>query len=174
MKFMVSSLKMDKKIFVVFFFIILSMIHPGSTVSSADNSEKELGDICSLKNKQRGICEEIIKCEYAKELFRSKKTSEIVNCRFKGKVPLVCCPKLEKPTKFEQSLCKNKNPTVKMQMKKKTEEFFYYVALGYKNKDEQIEVKCSGSLIAENFVFTAAVCVDGLKPVMARLGSVSI
>lgn len=154
--------------------MIFTVIHPGSAVSSTDNSEKELGDVCYLKDNQRGVCEEIMKCEYAKELFRSRKTSEIVNCQFKGKVPLVCCPKVEKSTKYEQALCKNKNSPVKMQMKTKVGEFFYYVALGYKNKDGMMEVKCSGSLIADNFVLTAAVCADGLMPVMANLGTVSI
>ena len=154
-----------------FFITFLSVIHIGSAVlNNFDNSEKDLGDVCYLKNKQRGICEEIMKCDHAKKLFRSKKTSEIVNCQFKGRVPLVCCPKVEIASKFDNVLCKNN----KSRGAKKADigEFPYYVALVYKNEDGMMEIKCSGSLIADNIVLTAAACADmnGLVPTMVNLG----
>ncbi|CAG9800165.1 unnamed protein product [Chironomus riparius] len=163
---------MNKIFFKAFFITLLSVIHIGSALlNNFDNSEKDLGDVCYLKDNKRGSCEEIMKCDHAKELFRSKRTSEIVNCRFKGKVPLVCCPTLEKPSTFEQILCKTK----KSQGTKNARigEISYHVALGFKNKNGTVEIKCSGSLIADNIVLTVAACVDmnGSVPVIATLGT---
>jgi len=167
----------------IFSLTFLCLIHIGiAALNNFDNSEKELGDVCNLENKQRGSCEEIKKCEHVKDLFRSKRTSEIVRCRFVGRMPLICCPKAEKSPKFEQALCKDKISSVKFQMnivntrKANIGEFPYNVVLGYRNGNKKMEFKCSGSLIADDIVLTAADCVNinGIAPTIVRLGRVSV
>ena len=164
---------MCKIFLLVLFFSFLSVIHAVS--NNFDNSERELGDICYLKDNQRGICQEIMKCEYAKELFKLKRTSEIIHCRFKGRVPLVCCPNLEKPAMFSQALCKNKIFPNKMKIMP-NHDFNHHVALGLKNHNGMVDIKCSGSLIADNIVLTAAFCanMNGLVPEVAGFMRVSI
>lgn len=52
--------------------------------------------------------------------------------------------------------------------------FFTKAALGYINKDFKSYIGCSGVIISEYFVMTAAQCVKNRQPpVIVRLGSVS-
>ncbi|XP_070494751.1 ovochymase-like [Chironomus tepperi] len=64
--------------------------------SSSLNHERDLGDACTLDNDKKGICKETQNCEYARELLKQHKYSEIMKhrCKFGGVYPYVCCPEL--------------------------------------------------------------------------------
>jgi hypothetical protein len=143
-----------------------------------DNSILLQGDTCKLKNGSKGICTEVMDCDYVKKLLSSRKNSEIVRCAFQGIIPLVCCPK---SNKFENALCGNLKPGITIVdkitngIRATVGEFPYQAALGQKNIDGQIEFKCGGSIIADDIILTAAHCGNrrDLIPTMVRLGRVS-
>lgn len=162
--------------------------------SYSENSGRNLGETCVLKNNQEGICSEIANCEPVKKLFDTKRTKEIVECKFIGKRSIVCCPTaqtsqttlteplpLNRNPKFTKALCLNVETNLKLNfniingVKAEVGEFPYQVALGYRTLGNEIDFNCGGSLIAEDIVITAAHCANKNTnlPVMVRLGRVS-
>jgi hypothetical protein len=74
--------------------IVLNLVLIINFVSASPNSEYDRGDACILRDNVHGSCKTIYECDYAKQLFRQKQNSEIMNyrCKFHGRMPLVCCP----------------------------------------------------------------------------------
>ena len=157
-----------------------------------ESTDLYLGDKCVLKNNQPGICEEFNNCGYAQQLYQSKRQSEITVCKYIGTRPLVCCPSSQKPSnpkpiikksskKFQNALCKNVKASLKIDnhiingVKADIGEFPFQAVLGYRNGRNSIDFRCGGSLIADDFVLTAAHCLSRTDdmPILVRLGKVS-
>jgi uncharacterized protein affecting Mg2+/Co2+ transport len=146
-----------------------------------DNAYKSLGETCQLPNDNEGVCQEIIKCESAKNLFALKKTREIQHCGFHGRQRLVCCPR---SSKFIKALCKKGTPqSVPGLVFKITNgaevaagEFPFQAALGRKDMNGEVSFVCGGSLVADNIILSAAHCFQRSSetPTMVRLGRVRL
>jgi len=168
-----------------------------------DNSERYEGDWCELDNNQSGICKNAGNCEYAINLFKAGRHSEVSHCQFKGNVPFVCClekisppsvltkttrtqtkpvPTYPKSIKFTEALCKDIVHPIRVGIKivagenATVGEFPFQVALGYLNQNNEIEYRCGGSLIADDIVLTAAHCANrkDSAPVIVKLGRASL
>lgn len=74
--------------------LVLNLVLVLNIVNASPNNDLDAGDICVLNDNDYGICKEIIECDYAKQLFRQRKNAEIMSyrCRFRGRMPYVCCP----------------------------------------------------------------------------------
>lgn len=164
-----------------------------------DNSEKDLGDACFMRDKSTGTCKRPQDCQHAMKLAKEQKHGQLVRCMFeKDKSNFyVCCPDekvssttapaekfgLKKSKKFEKALCKNKSKPafnfdfhISNGKKADPQEFPYQAALGYRTRtlDNELTFQCGGSLIADDIVLTAAHCFNRENAVMVRLGRVSL
>ena len=75
-------------------FFILNLVLIISFVSASPNNDLDHGDVCILKDNVHGTCKELRECDYAKQLFKQRKNIEIISyrCKFRGRMPFVCCP----------------------------------------------------------------------------------
>jgi len=152
-----------------------------------------------LKDGTKGICAIDRLCPYLVDLLRSDKESEIVRCGFSMRSQVICCKQtasiraasLEPPQnqKFKKALCEENSTAIRVLPVAITDdhiihgeeteiaEFPLMAALGSESDDnEAYNFFCAGSLITEDYVLTAAHCVNrkDAKPVIVRLGKVSI
>lgn len=74
--------------------LVLNLVLVLNFVNASPNNDLDVGDVCALKGNDYGTCKEITECDYAKQLFRQRKNAEIMSyrCRFRGRMPYVCCP----------------------------------------------------------------------------------
>lgn len=165
------------------FILMLKFSACESALFYPNNYERNVGEMCFLRNGEKGVCTEIIKCEHSKQLYQAKRTSEIVLCKFVGIRPYVCCPK-PKITKFQKALCQDQSaPPLQLGYhisngaRSGVGDYPFQVALGYLNdQTDELEFNCGGSLIADDIVITAAHCVNRKSslPIMARIGRTSL
>nr|XP_022913256.1 serine protease snake-like isoform X3 [Onthophagus taurus] len=141
---------------------------------------REVGQSCTLKNGIEGICEAVQNCESAKKDLISKVTP--VPCGFNSSTPIVCCEKqsLAKTPRISEKKCNEyrrletfyEDKIIGGGVDANPKEFPHMSLLGY-GKNASIEFQCGGSLISEQFVLTAAHCLESreLGPVkVVRIG----
>ena len=168
----------------------------GSALVFIDDSKKFLGNNCTLASGSEGICVKYKNCTTVSSL------KNITKCEFEQDELIICC-EVEELTSFDygypslddnpifppsnltlprfyQTLCENHEPRTKFVpniiagVEADVREFPFQVALGYQINNT-LEFNCGGSLILNDFVITAAHCVNykDALPVMVRLGRVS-
>ena len=156
------------------------------------------GDACFTNNNETGICTEIYKCEYVKELKEMKGSkfdfkSELFQCGFSkvnSKIPVICCKiesRIVNDNRKSSVACeKFREINSKLPIKisdhiiggkdAKIGEFSHMAVIAYKDEESNgILFNCGGSLISRKFVLTANHCVNKKNnpPIFVRLGKVS-
>ena len=150
--------------------LISTFSSSGASLYNRAVIDLSLGSNCTLRNNEKGYCEQYTKCEYAQLLYNIRKSSEINFCTLAGTQSLVCCPSIpklsnklvrEKPSKFENALCNNdqivysNNNQLSTGVNAEIGEFPFQAAIGYESEDGQnLDFYCGGSLIADD------ACVD--------------
>lgn len=154
------------------------------------NQNLNLGDECTLKDGTKGKCAIDRQCPYALELLKNKKANQIVRCGFSMRSQVVCCKDVAaRPPlspRFQKALCEGNverapvKPSIEFHIINGEEaektEFPLMAALGYESENnEPYDFKCGGTLVSDNYVLTAAHCVNrkDLRPLIVRLGRVS-
>ncbi|XP_046409252.1 uncharacterized protein LOC124174198 [Ischnura elegans] len=152
------------------------------------------GDLCTDSKDRNGVCTVLSQCVSALEgLIRGVRP---MICGFDGKEPVVCCngsttteptipppvtyPPSRKPGDKAKAWCdwyaKDCPYAVVGGTAALPDEFPHMAAVGY-GPQNYIQWRCGGSLISENFVLTAAHCLNGGRAGPARwvlLGTVTL
>ncbi|XP_055586914.1 serine protease persephone-like isoform X2 [Uranotaenia lowii] len=154
-------------------------------LSAVDAHLEELfeGDPCTLKDGTSGVCMESIKCAWFNEtIIKKKQFNQRVSCGFDGMIEIICCKTDTVSVGIRTRLACDKIPMVDNRLtfhiidgeEADDGEFPFMAALGYQNDEiaKGYDYRCGGSLIADNFVLTAAHCIPiNGRPVVVLLGT---
>lgn len=151
------------------------------------------GDECVMHDGSEGICAKAETCGSFLELYKEKRTNERVHCSWDGSSEIVCCSTLSstappdirkwdigaRAKEFcDTRISVNNFYTAHIFGGQEAEEgeFPFMASLGYEKIDNQpgYDYRCGASLIATNFLLTAAHCLRFGDPVVVLINTLNI
>ncbi|XP_064082396.1 trypsin-like isoform X2 [Macrobrachium nipponense] len=137
------------------------------------------GSPCIAKGGGKGLCTEISECLGIRDTFR---TNPPANCGFNGNSPIVCCPveeaasgdftlDISTPSSFSVASCSRIISTFSLVggFESQRNAWPWMALIGIKEEDGA-DWFCGGVLINDQWVLTAAHCLDTRIPTIVRLG----
>ncbi|GJQ81839.1 hypothetical protein Trydic_g9868 [Trypoxylus dichotomus] len=162
-----------------------------STIFAAVVYDLDIGDKCGPNNENE--CVLVTACSETSEQLKRGRTRNWERCGFQGGTEIVCCErnklKARDPVRYTPAVAACESYSELYTTKKKPfiinganaslGDFPYIASLHIKGVEpgQTKWGECSGSLISETFVVTAAHCVvrvDNKEPVMVRLGKIDL